>query len=641
LPSIATIDQLLVLLESATAGLWMWQIPDNQVYWSPGMHETLGISPSLSSLQYTDIRGYLHPEDLQRFDAAVEASMRSLEPFAVECRLRRADGSYLPVESRGHIFSADGRPGTMMGFILDRTDQKRSEAALVRSERRFREVLDRAPMGVMLKDAHGRHLYANRAASQILGIDPTDLVGKTTWELLPREQAEALVEVDRRVLNGGSVENWEGTVKSLGGQERWVADLKFPIDGPDGDPLVAGFAIDLTERRRMEKERAQLEEKLHRMHKLESLGLLAGGVAHDFNNILVGILGEIELAQDELEPHHPALRSLQAATQSSRRAADLCAQLLSYAGGEPLHLDPVEPNDIVRQELLSVPGSSLSLTYDLEESLPSVRVDAMQMRQVFFNLVMNAREALGAKAGAVRFRTRSAQRIDPEHDLVHDWLPPEAHHAVRFDVIDDGPGIEASLIGQVCDPFFTTKREGHGLGLAAALGIIRRHRGALGISSQPGRGTCISIYLAASSASASRHRSSSPAPPPVSVPGSRSALVVDDESAVRAVMARMLERSGLAVRTASNGAEALDIVRGDAKLDVIFLDLTMPGLSGVDTLNAIRELNTDVPVVISSGYSRRLEEENGALPGVTTWLKKPFGIGEVRACLREVFPSQA
>ncbi|MGF1511908.1 MAG: PAS domain S-box protein [Myxococcota bacterium] len=632
-PAVVSVEDLFRLLESASAGVWSWDVQRDEIRWSNGLLYTLDLRSDEAPFRYCDTLQFVHPEDVGAYDQAIQNCLRKHHPLAVAYRLIRRDGSMLPVRSHGQLsFDAGRAPARMLGFIQDRSDEEKEHQALKNSEARFRTLFDRAPVGMYIKDEESRHIYANDAAAALLGRSRCELEGRRTEDLFPPDIARRLIEVDQQVLSGRTMVSWEGVLLDREGRSLDVTDLKFPVPAPDGTPLVAGFAIDLTERRRLQEERSELERRMQRMQHLESMGLLAGGVAHDFNNLLVGILGQIELAQSELPSEHPANDSLLIAAGASRRAAELCGHLLSYSGGQPMDPEVVDLNELVSEKLVPA-DDAVRMEYDLTPEPVFHYGDRLQLRQVVSNLVVNARDAIGAGEGGMTIRTATVTGVSPSRGIVYDWTDTE--DLVRIQVQDTGHGIEVEALAQVFDPFFSTKPEGHGLGLAAVLGIIRRHKGAIAVENRIEGGTCVSIYLPASPPAPAL--SSSPTIRTPSAPRARRrALVVDDEALVRSVMGRILKRLGLDVDLVESGSQALQLLHGQQCPDIIFLDLTMPGLSGADTLKSIRDIDRQVPVIIASGYSNELKNGSAGLSEATGWLLKPFGIDEVRQCLERV-----
>jgi signal transduction histidine kinase len=376
------------------------------------------------------------------------------------------------------------------------------------------------------------------------------------------------------------------------------------------------------------RERRNLEEQLRHAQKLESLGLLAGGVAHDFNNLLTGILGNASLVI-EMVPDQLGVRSmLQDIIRASERAADLTRQLLAYAGKGKFVIEPVNASALVRDisELLrsSVPRT-VELALDLHPNLPCIEGDASQIQQLVMNLILNAVEATGERPGRVRVTTtiREVRAGDRLQHFRPD--PPVPGVYVAVDVMDDGCGMSDTVKAQIFDPFFTTKFTGRGLGLSAALGIVRGHRGAIGVESAEGSGSHFSVLLPAVGIQAVPAGESGKEVDSTAQTCAGTVLIVDDEDVVRRAARATLEHYGYTVFEASDGRDGTDLFsRLHDRISLVLLDLTMPAMDGHAVWRFIRRIRPDMKIVISSGF-----DESEALkqftddPGLE-FIQKPY-----------------
>ena len=380
-----------------------------------------------------------------------------------------------------------------------------------------------------------------------------------------------------------------------------------------------------TQRERAEREHRYLEAQIQHLQKLESLGVMAGGIAHDFNNLLMPILGQVDLVLGDLPASSPAGERLKRIRAAAARLSELTSKLLAYTGKSALEMRPLDLSQLVREmsELLRMSVSKrVDLEFDLEDGLPAVDADSSQVGQVAMNLVLNASEAMGGESGTVTVRTglmhAAADYLSESHSFEE---RPEGPY-VYLEVADPGCGMDAATRRQLFDPFFTTKFTGRGLGLAVVLGIVRGHRGAVHVESEPGRGTTFRILFPRSDRAAEPLARRAPATAPWRASGT--VLVVDDEADVRELAEEMLRRLDYEVITAREGSEAVAALRTHAdKIDVVLLDLTMPGLSGEETLREIRSIEPDQEVVLMSGYSEEFAGSRfeGRIAG---FLQKPF-----------------
>jgi signal transduction histidine kinase/CheY-like chemotaxis protein len=407
------------------------------------------------------------------------------------------------------------------------------------------------------------------------------------------------------------------------GEVRWVSVLAAPLRGAAGELLgYVGTVKDVTERKQGDEERRRLERKLQEAQKLESLGVLAGGVAHDFNNLLTAIIGYVSLARQQAPGDAAAGDLLDWAVESAQRAAELCRQMLAYSGRGRFVVGRLDLSRAVR-DLGALLKTSVSrkavLAFDLADDLPRVLADASQMRQVLLNLVLNASEALGEREGVVTVRTGRAwcDRVYLRHTTLDDDLPEGEY--VFVEVADTGCGMDAEMRRRVFEPFFTTKFTGRGLGLAAVLGIVRGHHGAIHLTSAPGLGTTVRVLFPPAA--------EEEAPPEEEAAAATGGLVlfVDDEPALRDLAERALRLAGFQVLTAADGREALEAFRGRAdEVRVVVLDLTMPHLNGDEVLGELRRLRPGVRVILSSGFSEQQVIQRLPADDLNCFLQKPY-----------------
>ena len=372
-----------------------------------------------------------------------------------------------------------------------------------------------------------------------------------------------------------------------------------------GQDAVLAVVRDISDRNQAERERQALEEQMRHAQKLESLGLLAGGIAHDFNNLLVGVMGHSELAQWELDASHPAQENLTGVLDAAERAAGLCSQMLAYSGRGQFIVQLLNINDSVRditQLLAASLSKKIEMKFELDSNLAAVEADAAQITQLTLNLMTNAAEAIGTEKGSIHITTRTVycDPADLKGMLLDDELATGSY--VVLSIEDTGSGMDEDTVSRIFDPFFTTKFTGRGLGLAAVLGIVRGHRGALRVESEVGKGTHFEMYLPAAD------RVMAPkidvVPPEEDGKSEGTLLIVDDEPTVLKVAKSMLERQGFNILTAQDGREAIEVFKLHQKeIKGVILDLTMPELNGRETYLELQLLDDRVPVLIASGFS--------------------------------------
>lgn len=487
------------------------------------------------------------------------------------------------------------------------------------SARQWQSTFDAITDGVALVDREGVVIRWNRSLPSVIGRSGAEMEGARWDSLLPESASQSSFH---RMLESGRRETMEHTV----GESTFAVTCHPFYD--ETNELAGGVCIvsDITRRIR-------LEAKLRHAQKLESIGVLAGGVAHDFNNLLTGILGNASLALQLLRPSHEAAEPLADVIRSSERAADLTRQLLAYSGKGRFLVRPVDISELVREVMpllqASVPRNA-QILLTLRQNLPRVEADPAQLKQLLMNLVINAGEAIGKDAGTIRITT-GAMELDREalgQFLTEAPARPGRH--VLLEVRDTGCGMDKDIGQRIFDPFFTTKFLGRGLGLSAAMGIVRGHRGALRVISAPGEGSTFQIVLPVSMTD--DHESSGT---PGTEKSGQTVLVVDDEPLVRNMVKTTLERCNFRVLLAASGQEALEIFAGQPDtISLVLLDLAMPGLGGESVIPRLRSIRPDVEVIISTAYDEREAMARVGGHRVRAIIQKPYTSGALAEQIR-------
>ena len=503
------------------------------------------------------------------------------------------------------------------------------------SDRLLNTLIHATNTGYAQFDASGRIVAINEIYLAFFGAKtPADLLGRSYLDLVAPAHRAAAKQTFAKLLKEGRINNVEIDLLGAGGK---IATFEINANAENsGEGLrLHGFYRDISERRRALEERRSMEAKLQETQKLESLGVLAGGIAHDFNNLLTGVLGNVSLAAAEIPPDSAAHGFLAQIEKAASRAAELCRQMLAYSGKGRFDVKALDLNALIR-ETMNLLGISISkrarLDFQLAPSLPAVLADTTQLRQIVMNLVINASEAIGERDGIVRVATGTAQL--KAEDLARANASPDAREGnyVWFEVSDTGCGMEPNVLKRIFDPFFTTKFTGRGLGLAAVLGIVRGHCGALTVTSAPGRGTCFRVLLPASGDAAEVNPDG--ALPAGEWKGSGTVLVVDDEDTVREVATRLLEFLGFQTVTAANGREAVELFPTLGEVRFVFLDLTMPHMDGQQTLREIRRLRPEQRVLIMSGFSAQDVASRFENDPFVDFIQKPFNLEQAREKIR-------
>lgn len=535
--------------------------------------------------------------------------------------------------------------GRLRAALADRereaAERRLAEDSLGESESKWRALIENAPDVIAILDLEGTIRFVNVS----VGSDPQEFVGRSAFEFLDPLRAADLQRTIAEIVR--TKHNLEIDVPGFlpDGSPGWWHARLGPVhrDGRVVSLLV--IARDVTGRKRAEEEKRSLELKMQEAQKLESLGLLAGGVAHDFNNLLTAIIGNADLSLDPSTSTEEVRGNVDRIRVAALRAAELTSQMLAYSGKSKFVAQRVDLGTLVREMagLLSVAISRrIAVQFDMAPGLPAVEGDPSQLRQVAMNLITNASEAIGDAEGSVAVSVR-VTRVEDEaaaRNDVGDPLPFGDY--LVLEVADDGCGMDETTKSRMFEPFFTTKFTGRGLGMAAVVGIVRSHRGAIRVDSEPGVGTRVTMLLPPLAAEAPSEARPSAARPAAT--GGGRVLVVDDEQEVLDLSRTILERAGFAVEAASGGDDAVALVENRrCDVDVALVDLTMPRIDGVETCRRLRRLRPHLRFVVTSGYSQDDVSRRTAGLGVAGVLRKPFLPGELVHAIRSALaePSAA
>ncbi|MBN1341901.1 MAG: response regulator [Phycisphaerae bacterium] len=503
----------------------------------------------------------------------------------------------------------------------------------------YAELYDFAPVGYVTLDAGGVILEANLTAARMLGLERKDLISRKLSHFVDPSDQDTL---HRHRHDAFSTETRQACTVQMVASDGATCHVRLKSIGIHGEKESAYRCrmalIDISELVRAEEERRLLEAQFQHAQRLERLGILAGGIAHDFNNLLTGILGNASLALTDLEEGSPIRDGIRQIETSALRAAELTSQMLAYSGRGAFVVAPVDLSKLIREmaELLrsSIP-KKVAVRQKLAGDLPCVEADIAQIRQVVMNLIINASEAIGDAEGVITVSTgvtdADRQSLADAH-VGHDL--PQGRY-VYLEVADTGHGMDAATRSRMFDPFFTTKFTGRGLGLAATLGIIRGHRAAITVHSEPGKGTTFRALFPCSDRTPENVSGSGRGTQAEEFRGG-TILVVDDEQAVRRLAAKALERAGFTVMTACDGREAVEIFRRHAdEIAAVLLDRTMPATDGIQAFEEIRRIKPDARVVLSSGYTVQEAGEGLADSGLSGFIQKPYQPGLLIEKMRE------
>jgi|GEM_PF-1013285 len=586
-------------------------------------HRMFGLASEIEGQSIKELYAHLSDQVWEEYRRVMDSGQ-----VVVTEELSRLAGRTVATESRKIPVVEDGKVVRVITILRDISKRKQAEAALRGSEERHRRFVEGTIDLVLQLDGEGCLTYVNPTAAQMLEIDPRECLGRSIWDFVhPDERQRSVLAISRMIHQRQPSASYESRIVSTGGQivdVLWTVDMEYAADGELSG--INAILHDITEHKR-------LTQQLIREQKEESMLTLAGGIAHDFNNILMGVLGSATLLRDSQVFDSEGKDLCSAIVTSSERMVDLTSKLLAYARGGRRQPQPVDVNDAINDTLSMLRGSipgSVDVVLKLCEDLWPVEADPGQLHQVFLNLILNAAEAMRG-GGQITVATGNTRRE-------RDWTcsAHQRHVAGEYafiEVADNGHGMDLNTLARIFEPFFSTKFQGRGLGLAAAKGIVVAHGGCIHAHSQPGRGSRFHVYLPRTDKSLQQLA----VEPFVSVPCDETVLIIDDEEIVRRTAQRMLERQGFTVFDASSGAEGLELFRQHrAEIDLVMFDMSMPQMSGAEFYSCLRQLDREVKTIAVSGYSEAVALSEIDRGGLGAFVQKPFAFKTLVSKLREV-----
>jgi len=557
----------------------------------------------------------------------------------MDTAIKRKDGGRTPVLKNAQRISIGGKQYILENF-QDITQRKQAEGALRESEARFRQVYENIAVGVARVSLDFRIENANEPYCRMLGYSGKELEGKHLRDITAPESLEENLEKQAQ-LGRGEIDHYrmeKQFVHKEGGTVHGLLDANLVRDR-QGRPLYfLGTVVDITDRKKTEQEKQRLEEQIHQTQKLESIGRLAGGVAHDLNNILTPIIGYGEMLVQETGRNEEEREMLEEIVDSGVRARNLVRQLLAFSRKQALEFKPLSVNkllDGIAKLIRRTIREDIEVKLIKAESLPLVLGDAGQMEQVIMNLVVNAQDAM-PQGGKLTIETSRKQTEKPAGKDA----APEPQ--VVLSVSDTGCGIDDEIGPHIFEPFFTTKSNntGTGLGLATVYGIVKQHSGHVRFCSEPGQGATFSVYLPASEAPA--EPGDEQADFAAELGGSEKIVLVEDNKQVRAFSTAILQRHGYDVLPSSGGREALALAEKlETAPHLLLTDVVMPGLNGKELYERIAELHPGIKVLYMSGYTNDVIEQRGVSEGAYHFIQKPFSGPDLVAKVRETLDEPA
>ncbi len=523
----------------------------------------------------------------------------------------------------------------------DQTDRKRAEEALRASEERFRLAMEATSDGLWDWDVSTGKVYYSPAYFKMLGYESGTLPShlKTWLDLVHPEDREAALSASQAVIRQDKPAfSAELRMLARDGSWRWVLARGRAVQrDTNGRALrMVGTHMDITERKRAQEEQEMLESQLLQAQKLESIGRLAGGVAHDFNNMLGVILGHAELAMESTDPEDARYTDLVEIQKAAQRSAELTRQLLAFARRQTVSPKVLDLNKAVEgtlKMLQRIIGEDIQLTWLPAQPLWKVKMDPSQLDQILANLAVNARDAITG-FGKLAIETANVVLDESHRGLMPEMVPGEF---VLLSVGDTGAGMSTEILSNIFEPFFTTKEvgKGTGLGLATVYGIVRQNAGFINVSSEPNKGTIFRIYLPRFLGEGAQYQ---PPTSQVKPPGGReTVLIVEDEQAILNLGKAVLERLGYAVLSASSPRQAIEIAQDfDKAIHLLITDVVMPEMDGRELANSLTRIKPGLKCLYMSGYPAEVIADHGILEQGVRFIPKPFSVKELSETVRQV-----
>jgi PAS domain S-box-containing protein len=618
------------IAETAKEGIWAMDGQYTTTYVNQRMAEMLGYRPE--EMLGRQVDSFMLAEDLADHSAQMSTRRKGREGI-YERRFRHKEGSVVwTIVSATAIEDEQGDFAGSFAMFNDITERKAAEEALRKSEEKFQAIANYTLDWESWFGPEGNYLWVNPAVEQFTGYSVEEILAMPDFisTVIAEEDRPVFIARFQEAIGGSHGENFEFRYLHKNGGKRWLNVSWQPIYDAKGNPLgTRASGRDITDRKRM-------EEQVRHLQKAESLSRMAEAVAHHFNNQLGVVLGNLELALDDLTPYAGASENINEAMRAARKAGEVSTLMLTYLGQATGKHERLDLSEVCSRSMSMIQGAipkGVLLETDLSSPGPAIRGNANQIQQLLTNLITNGWEAIGSNQGTIHLTVGmlSPADISASHRFPIEWQPEDIPHAC-LEVRDTGCGIGLEDMEKLFDPFFSTKFAGRGLGLSVALGIVKGHGGAIQVESQPGRGSSFRVYLPLGAQELDVRTGKGAQAPQMEWGGT--VLLVEDDEPLRKMASVMLTRLGFTVIAAKDGAEAVEIFR-DRRDEVclVLSDLTMPRMNGWETLAALRRMRPDIPVILTSGYdeAHAMAGDHAEQPQV--FLHKPYGKPGLKAAV--------
>jgi two-component system, cell cycle sensor histidine kinase and response regulator CckA len=623
-------ERYAVAVAGSNEGLWDRDLATGEVYFSPRWKDILGYDNHELANNVNEWKSRIHPDEYMMVMTALNDHLQGkTQVYETEFRMRAKNGSYRWIHSRGACLRDEkGNPCRIAGSHTDITYRKEIEEALRESEKKYREIFEETRDVIFVFDADARLMDINRSVQDVLGYTVEELASLNIEDDIycnPGDRKRFL----RALFENGYVKDMEVQFRRKD-EETVTVHLSATITRDINGRITGyiGTIHDMTEHKR-------LEEQLLQAHKMESIGLLAGGIAHDFNNLLTVISGYCETIRDNIDDGSPALHSsIDQVMHAAAKAGELTHNLLAVSRKQIINPQPVHINEAIsgmHRLITRIIGEDIDFSMKLGRNRPVVMADRGQIEQVLINLAANARDAMPS-GGQLLIKSKQTTLGKKS---VRDIGMDKPGQYVVITVADNGAGMDEKTRQKIFEPFFSTKEigKGTGLGLSISYGIIRQHKGAITVHSEPGSGTVFHIYLPIANTAVEDRTSL-----PMTIPntGSETLLMAEDEDIVRKLLGQVLEKAGYRVICAADGNEAIDrFLEYRQDISLVITDVVMPKKNGKEIYETIKKIRPDLKFIFMSGYTADIIRMDDAFNGGVLCLSKPFSNSDLLRSIRE------
>jgi len=629
----ASEERYRLLANNVTDVIWTRDLNLNLTYVSPSILNQQGYT--VEELKNRNLEEGLAPDSLKLVRKVFEEELENEKgkkadlsrSRTIEIEVKCKDGSTKWTEAKmSFLRDQDGTSIGIIGVTRDISERKKAEEALRDSEEKYKNLVENIKEVIYTLDKNGLITYISPAVKTILGYDSSEIIGKSFVEFIYSEDLPNQKEHFEWALSG-PIGQEEYRLLSKSGEIRWVQISNMPILKENQTVGLQGVLSDITESKR-------LQFQLQQARKMESFGTLAGGIAHDFNNILGIIIGNTELAMDDVPKWNPVYLNLEEIIDASLRARDVVRQLLSFARRTNIEKKPINIDQILKESLKLLRSSiptSIEIRQNIPKDIDTILANPTQINQVLINLSTNAHHAM-PKGGVLEIGLKN---VDLDEDKAAQYPDLNPGRYVNLKVSDTGHGIPAKVMDRIFDPYFTTKEmgKGTGLGLSVVHGIVKSHDGAISVKSEHGQGTTFSIFFPVVETLAAIEIETDEELPT----GNERILFVDDEKSILAAGQNRLERLGYKVEIRINPVEALELFSANSdQFDLVITDMTMPKMTGDRLVQEILRIRPDMPIILSTGFNEKIDKEKAKQIGIRQYIEKPINRRILAKVVRDV-----